>query len=127
MLTVAAGKDAGYPGHLGVRVGDREAALALDRTALQQCNVGALAGREQHLIGLQGQQSAGVELRVEATAVVLDPLAELKHRRALGVDAQRTPTGMQLHALGHGQLDLVGAGRHLAALSTETRSTCCAP
>ena len=49
-------------------------------------------------------------------SLVVDLLAELEGRLAVLPDADRAPPRVQLHAFSDGVLDLVGAGRHLAAV-----------
>ena len=88
----------------------------LDRAAVEDRQVGALAGGEDHVVGLERQQAGGVELRIELAGLVVDLLAELEGALAVLLDADRPPARVQLHAFGDGVLDLVGAGRHLAAL-----------
>ena len=116
VLRVAAGEDARHLGHQGLRVRDDEAAGVLDPAALEDRQVGALTGGEDHVIGFELQQAGGVELRIEAAVLVVGPLAELEGDLAFLVDAYRAPARVQLHAFGDGVLDLVRAGRHVAAL-----------
>ena len=68
------------------------------------------------MIGFQLQEAVDVEFRIELAGLVLDPLAELEDGDALFLETQRSPAGVELHAFGDRELDLVGAGRHVAAL-----------
>ena len=83
--------------------------------AVEDRQVGALTGGEDHVVALERQQAGGVELRIELSGLVVDLLAELEGGLAVLPDADRAPAGVQLHAFPDGVLDLVGAGRHLAA------------
>ncbi len=116
MLRVAAGKDTRHFGHQGLRVRDDEAAYIFDLAAFEDRQVGALTGGEDHVIGFELQQAGSVEYRIEAAVRVAGLLAELEGDVAILIDAQRAPAGVQLHAFGDGELDLVRAGRHVAAL-----------
>ena len=68
------------------------------------------------MIGFQLQQAVDVEFRIELAGLVLDALAELEDGDALFLETQRSPAGVNLNAFGDRELDLVGAGRHVAAL-----------
>ena len=116
VLHVAPGVDAWHLGHQGFRVGEDEAVSRLDRAAVEDRQVGPLTGGEDHVVALERQQAGGVELRIELSGLVVDLLAELEGRLAVLPDADRAPPGVQLHAFPDGVLDLVGAGRHLAAV-----------
>ena len=116
MLPVAPGEDARHRGHLGRRVGHDVAAVVLDAAAFEARQVGALAGGEDDVVGVEFQEAGAVELRVELAVLVLDLLAELEDGHPLLVEPQGSPAGAQLHALGDRELDLSRAGRHVAAL-----------
>jgi hypothetical protein len=91
MLPIAAREDARHVGHLGLRVGNNEAAHVLDPAAIEARQVCALADCKNYVIGFELQQAIGIELRVEATGLVLDPFAELEDRFAVLLDSYRTP------------------------------------
>ena len=78
VLRVAAGKDARHLGHQGLRVRDDEAAVIFDPAAVEDRQVGALTGGEDHVIGFELQQAGGVELRIEVAVLVAGLLAELE-------------------------------------------------
>ena len=116
MLRVAAGKDARHFGHQGLRVRNNEAAYIFDPAAIEDRQVGALTGGEDHVIGFELQQAGGVEYRIEAAVRIVRPLAELQGDLAFLIDADRAPARVQLHAFGDCVFDLVRTGRHFAAL-----------
>ena len=89
--------------------------VVLDRAAVEDRQVGALPGGEDHVVRVERQQAGRIELRIELPVRIVRPLAELEGDQAVLVDAQRTPTGVQLHALADSVLDLVRAGGHVAA------------
>ncbi len=112
-------KTPGSARHQRAAVGDDEAARDFEPAALDAGEVGALPHGEDDLVALEAQPALGVELRIEAAAIlntVEDAVAVLEHDLAVVLDAHGPPARMQGHALGHGGLDLVRAGRHLAAL-----------
>ena len=115
-LAVSAGEHARNVGHQGLRVRDDEAARAFDSAAFENREVGALARGQDHVVGFELQQSGGIELRIELAVLVLDLLAELEGDLAILFDAHRSPARVQLYPFGHRELDLVRAGRHVAAL-----------
>ena len=87
----------------------------LDRTAVEDRQVGALTGGEDHLVALERQPAGGVELRIDF------PLSSWTCSQSWKVLSPSSPmlTGPspgQLHAFPNGVFDLVGAGRHLAAV-----------
>ena len=88
-----------------------------DPAAIEDRQVGALAGGEDHVIGFELQQAGGVEFRIEsAVRVAASARSNCKVTSAILIDAQRPPARVQLHAFGDGDFDLVRAGRHVAAL-----------
>ena len=95
--------------------GNYEAVVVFDRAAIEDRQVSALSGRQNHVIGCKGQQSVFIEYWIEASVFIARPLAVVQSDLSILVDAYRPPTCVYLHAFGDGEFDLVRAGRHVAA------------